>query len=206
MPRPSTPLLNPDLIVTTALELIDRDGLDTFSMPRLARELGVQSPSLYHYFRDRNALLAAVARAIVRETRYTPMRAATDWIEWFVSISVDFRRRVLEHANAAPVLLRHMPRDVFIEMYERTAEFLTRAGVPQDKQMIIIDCLDRLSLGAALTEATKSEEERRSFFGDVDPVAMPSLAGVVKSNERNSEELFADAIRIFLRGASQATA
>jgi TetR/AcrR family transcriptional regulator, tetracycline repressor protein len=203
VPRPLTPLLNRELIIRSALALIDRDGLDMFSMPRLAKELRVQSPSLYHYFQDKSALFAAVARTIVQETRYPRPEDTDDWIEWFVSTSTDFRRRVLQHANSAPILLRYMPRDMFVEMYERTAALLTQAGIPEDRQMVIIDCLDRLSLGAALTEATKSVEERRSFFGEVDPVAMPRLAGVIAANERNSEELFADAIRIFLRGAAQ---
>ncbi|MEQ3549868.1 TetR family transcriptional regulator [Pseudonocardia nematodicida] len=195
-------MLNRDLIISTALEVIDRDGLDTFSMPRLATSLGVRSPSLYYYFEDKQTLLAAVARAIVSKTRYPPMEDSDDWVEWFVCISTDFRRRVLEHPNAAPVLLRYMPRDLFVEMYERTAEFLSRAGIPEDGQMVIIDCLDRLSIGAALTEATRTPEERRRIFAGIDPGAMPRLAGVVRANERDSEQLFADAVRIFLRGAA----
>jgi TetR/AcrR family tetracycline transcriptional repressor len=53
MPRPSSPLISHDTVVEASLRIIDADGLDEFSLPRLARELNVQAPSLYHHFQDR---------------------------------------------------------------------------------------------------------------------------------------------------------
>ena len=47
----------------TGRQACDREGLDAFSLPRLARELSVQTPSLYYHFRDRADILRTVARA-----------------------------------------------------------------------------------------------------------------------------------------------
>jgi TetR/AcrR family tetracycline transcriptional repressor len=46
MPRPSSPLISHAAVVEASLRIVDREGLDAFSLPRLARELNVQAPSL----------------------------------------------------------------------------------------------------------------------------------------------------------------
>ena len=79
-----------------------------------ARELNVQAPSLYHHFRDRADILRTVARAIVLQSRVPAPAACRTWVDWFVGISLSFRRAVLSHRNAAPILLEFMPRDVLI--------------------------------------------------------------------------------------------
>ncbi len=53
--------LNPDVIVTAAIGLIDADGLDSLTIGRLAKHLGVSPMSLYTHFRDKDAILLAVA-------------------------------------------------------------------------------------------------------------------------------------------------
>ncbi|WHT22113.1 TetR/AcrR family transcriptional regulator [Crossiella sp. CA-258035] len=52
--------LNPELIVRTALELMDAEGVDSFGMRGLAKRLGVGPMALYTYFRGRDELLDAV--------------------------------------------------------------------------------------------------------------------------------------------------
>jgi AcrR family transcriptional regulator len=52
--------LSEDGILDGALRLLDRDGLDGFSMRRLADELGVGTMTLYGYFRGRDELLDAL--------------------------------------------------------------------------------------------------------------------------------------------------
>jgi AcrR family transcriptional regulator len=52
--------LSRERILGGALELLDREGLDAFSMRRLADELGVGTMTIYGYFRSRDELLDAV--------------------------------------------------------------------------------------------------------------------------------------------------
>ena len=159
-------------MVEASLRIIDADGLDAFSLPRLARELSVQTPSLYYHFRDRADILRTVARAIVLESRVPDPASCPTWVDWFVGISMSFRRAVLNHRNAAPVLLEFMPRDVLIWNYELGVQILAAVGVPLEARIAVIDGLDTLTLGASLA-----------------------------ANTRTAEQLFADSIRNFLRGA-----
>jgi AcrR family transcriptional regulator len=59
--------LSREAIAVTALELIDRDGLDSLSMRRLAERLGTGTMTLYGYFRDKEELLDAVVEAAAAE-------------------------------------------------------------------------------------------------------------------------------------------
>jgi TetR/AcrR family tetracycline transcriptional repressor len=201
MGRPASPLISHDAVVEASLRIIDADGLDAFSLPRLARELSVAAPSLYHHFADRADILRTVARAIVLATRLPDPAACASWVDWFVGVSVAFRRAVLSHRNAAPILLEFMPRDLLVRNYEIGVRILAELGVPPGRRILVIDGLDTLTLGASLAAAAKSPAQAGQVFASVDPDTEPMLAQELACNRRTAEELFADSVRSFLAGA-----
>jgi AcrR family transcriptional regulator len=89
-----TRTLNTEEIAATALELVDRHGLEALSMRRLADELGVGTMTLYGYFRSKSELLDALMDASVtvgdaelpdegpwRDRIVVLARAMRDWLE-----------------------------------------------------------------------------------------------------------------------------
>lgn len=203
MPRPARPLLNRDLVVAAAIRIIDSEGLAACSLPRLAREFGVRAPSLYHHFADRAEIMAEVAKAIVRETVVPRKRSHDGWVEWFVQLALNFRRSILRHPNAAPVLLEFVPRDVLGVLYDDAARYLTDLGVAPELHVLILDGLETLTLGASLTQAMKEPATRAKIFPSVDASTEPNLAAAVDANTwSSSSELFAQTIRVFLTGTA----
>lgn len=200
MPRPDRPMLSRKIIVTAALAIIDADGLEAFSLTRLAREMGVQAPSLYHHFPDKASILEAVARSIIRETPQPVARDTDDWIEYFVALSLLFRRTILRHAHAAPILLEFMPREVFTPAYETSATFLEEVGIPPHLHVLVLDGLDRLTLGAALTDAMKAPAGQDRVFPHADPQQHPALVRAIGNNALDPETLWVESVRTFLRG------
>jgi AcrR family transcriptional regulator len=67
--RPIKPLLSRSKILTAGLELVDSEGLSSFSVQTLADKLGVTGPSVYHYFADRDDLLRGLGLLVLREMR-----------------------------------------------------------------------------------------------------------------------------------------
>jgi AcrR family transcriptional regulator len=201
MVRPASPLISHDAVVEASLRIIDDEGLDAFTLPRLARDLNVAAPSLYHHFADRADILRTVARAIVLETRLPDPATCASWVDWFVGISLAFRRAVLSHRNAAPVLLQFMPRDLLVRNYEIGVQVLAQLGVPPGQRIGVIDGLDTLTLGASLAAAAKSPAQAGQVFPSADPDTAPMLAQEIADNRRTAEELFADSVRSFLAGA-----
>ena len=201
MVRPASPLISHDAVVEASLRIIDDEGLEAFSLPRLARELNVAAPSLYHHFADRADILRTVARAIVLQTRLPEPASCASWVDWFVGISLAFRQAVLSHRNAAPVLLQFMPRDLLVRNYEIGVQVLAELGVPPGRRIGVIDGLDTLTLGASLAAAAKSPAQAGQVFASADPETEPMLAQEIAGNRLTAEELFADSVRSFLAGA-----
>jgi AcrR family transcriptional regulator len=53
--------LSRDAILGTARTMVVAEGIDGFSLRRLAAELGVTAPSLYRFFDSKDAIVAAIA-------------------------------------------------------------------------------------------------------------------------------------------------
>jgi AcrR family transcriptional regulator len=59
-----TPLTR-ERVVAAAIEIADRDGVDSISMRRLAQELGVEAMSLYTHVRNKEDLLDGMVEAVI---------------------------------------------------------------------------------------------------------------------------------------------
>jgi TetR/AcrR family tetracycline transcriptional repressor len=201
MARPPQPLISRAAAVKASIEIIDAEGLDAFSLPRLAKHMGVSTPSLYHHFADRNEIIKAIARHIGGVSVTRPRRQpGEDWPEYFVSLGLNFRQAVLRHRNAAPLLIEYLPREALVDTYEDAARYLSASGVPAHLHLRILDGVETLSMGAVLAEVSRRPRDRSAGFPVIELRSHPHLAQALAANESNARELFADRIRGFLRG------
>jgi len=203
MARPSKPLISKDASARAALEIIDAEGLEALSLERLAKELGVRAPSLYHHFADKAEILARVARLVALEVPVPPEPSTDNWQEWMVEMCVGFRRAIMAHPNAAPLLLRYYPRQFMLSSYERASRVLDQVGVPMELHIVIIEGVDKLTLGSGLYGAYR-KATGQSEFPAVDPDRDPMLARALEANPFGEEEAFAETVRSFLRGVVSA--
>lgn len=65
---PPRPKLDRTVVVDAAFEVADGEGLDAVTIRRLAQDLSVTPMALYWHFKDKDALLAAVADRVWTET------------------------------------------------------------------------------------------------------------------------------------------
>lgn len=79
MPRPRIPLISRESAVETALYVIETEGYQNFSVEKVARAMGVRSPSLYHHFTNRTGLLNEVARVLLAGIPMDADPQADDW-------------------------------------------------------------------------------------------------------------------------------
>jgi AcrR family transcriptional regulator len=94
--------LTRERVMAAAIELADRDGIESISMRKLAQELGVEAMSLYTHVRNKTDLLDGMTDAVISQI---PMSA--DRVDWKTSL------RQLALA-ARSVMMRHpwAPRTV----------------------------------------------------------------------------------------------
>lgn len=103
-----TPRAHPvtrDEVLTAALAIVDDGGVDGLSMRRLATALGIEAMSLYHHFPDKDAILNGVVERVFGEM-YMAEPFPEDWMVMAEEMMVAFRRVLLEHPNAIPLMAR----------------------------------------------------------------------------------------------------
>src|SRR6202045_2166709 len=92
-----------DVVLTTALEIIDRDGVDGLSMRRLAGALDRDPMILYRHAPNKAALLDGVAETVLAQLRVDP--TATDWVGQLRAVARDYRAMALAHPHVVPLLV-----------------------------------------------------------------------------------------------------
>lgn len=68
--------LNPDRILDAAVTLLDRDGIESFTMRALAEQLGVATMAVYSYFKGKDEIHDAVALRLLNTIELPPSGSA----------------------------------------------------------------------------------------------------------------------------------
>lgn len=95
--------LSRPLIVDAALALMDADGLDAVTMPRLAERLGVGTMSLYRHIEDKDDLVNAVAERVLSAVA-VPGGEPDDWEGRVVGYLRALRAQALDHPALSGIL------------------------------------------------------------------------------------------------------
>jgi TetR/AcrR family tetracycline transcriptional repressor len=118
-------------VVERAIAVLDRHGLEEWSMRRLAADLGVQPSALYHHFPGKDALLAAVADEMLARGR-RPSEVVT-WESELRLVCVELRDAMRSHRDAAELIAAAHARGTGAQEPERRmAAALERAGADDD--------------------------------------------------------------------------
>jgi AcrR family transcriptional regulator len=196
--RPSKPLISRSNAAEAALEVIDEHGLEELSLALVAKKLGVRPPSLYHHFKDKSELLQEVVRGLLIRMPDTDSSSHT-FEERIIARCVATRRNLLDHPNAAPLILRYFPRHMLLAAYNRAA---AEEPYPAEIQMTVIDAVEKYTYGAALFEAS-ARARGIPPMPPVDVEKYPKLAQAIECNKFADEELFVESLRMFLTGVRE---
>jgi TetR/AcrR family transcriptional regulator, tetracycline repressor protein len=152
--------LSRELITTTALDVVARDGLAALSMRRLAQELDVWPMSVYRHFRDKEDLLDAVAAAGAEEVAVPRHRGGGP-------------KRVAVLAAEARMLLERQPNELrrralsspgLVRLGDAAGETLTESGLaPADAALawraVLAYVIGSIELDAATEDSEDDFEE-----------------------------------------------
>lgn len=95
--------LSREVVVARARELIAADGLDAFSLRRLAEALGVAPNALYNHVRNREDLFDAVTEQVVAEIRLPA--GDQPWPDWVRAVATDLRSQLLARPGLTELVL-----------------------------------------------------------------------------------------------------
>lgn len=101
--------LTREKVADAALELIDREGPDAFSLRKLAGELDVEPMSLYNHVPNKEALLDDVAESLLARVDFSGIEAGS-WQDRLRAHAAAFRAAALRHPKAFPLVLTRPTR------------------------------------------------------------------------------------------------
>lgn len=115
-------------IVEAAFNLLDESGIDGVSLRKLACSLGIRAPSLYWHFKSKQALVDAMADALIRDVaREIP--EGQHWRATLHQITREFRTGFKSHRDGARVYAgTFIASENVLRVGEETIAALVRAG------------------------------------------------------------------------------
>jgi AcrR family transcriptional regulator len=148
MGRPLLPLISREALTTAALELVDETG--DFSLPKLAKRIGVSQSSIYNHVTGRDEILELMRQRIITDVPYQPV----DHSDWEAALRVmirAYRDGFVRHPRLAPLLVLQTITDPgVLGLYEDLALTLESAGFRGRDVVGAISTIDSFALGSAL--------------------------------------------------------
>ncbi|MFJ3666791.1 TetR/AcrR family transcriptional regulator [Streptomyces sp. NPDC090106] len=192
MGRPHKPLLDRERITATALELVDERG--DFSVPQIARRLGVQTGSVYHHVDGRDGIVELLRERVAEAIDVTALDARP-WDAALEAWARSYRAAFAAHPRAIPLLMTNPVRAPrVLEQYERAVTLLGEAGFPAPAVMPALVALENVVLGSALDLAAPE-----AMWEVADAAATPRLVEALEAaGDHRADRAFDLALEGFL--------
>lgn len=146
--------IDPVRTVETALDLLDRSGLEALTMRRLADAMGVQAGALYRYFATKQDLLTAMAERMLAGLSESDGAAADgDWSEQLAALAHAMRAALLAHRDGARVFAgTHSTGANTLRFADRVVGVLRDAGFGDEEAARALFAVINFTVGHTLEE------------------------------------------------------
>jgi AcrR family transcriptional regulator len=165
-------------VLRTALRLIDACEPGSFSMRRLADELGVGVMTLYGYVRDKDELYEAVTALASSEVEGDPIDEAP-WYEEVCTAARELYGLCRRHPNLVSTLLTdRKPHPGLFRTRERIFNALHDAGFPTPVAVLALRACSSYVLGSAVAENSAAVRHLPERIWDEDAHELPGFSAV----------------------------
>lgn len=122
---PAAPKLSRDLIIRSALEMIDRSGAQGLSMRTLGQQLNVEAMSLYRHVHGKEDLLEGVVALLMNDLTGTlEEESGEHWQPFLQAVAHGVRRIATEHPLAFPLVATRHPAAPWLRPPLRSVEIV----------------------------------------------------------------------------------
>ncbi|MFJ2558930.1 MULTISPECIES: TetR/AcrR family transcriptional regulator C-terminal domain-containing protein [unclassified Streptomyces] len=175
--------LTREKVTEAALKLIDRDGLDSFSLRRLATELDVEAMSLYNHVPNKEALLNGVAELLLARIDFSGADTGT-WQDRIRAHALAFRAAAHQHPRAFHlVCVRPTQSPASLKSIRSALGALTELGLTPEEQVhalrgyvAFMSGSIMRELGSAITAGTVDPGQVRHRIDEITATEDPLLS------------------------------
>ncbi|WP_438445076.1 TetR/AcrR family transcriptional regulator [Gorillibacterium sp. sgz5001074] len=104
------PQISEDKILEASWVLLGEEGIEKFSMRRLADRLGIQAPSLYWYFKSKQSLYQRLANQVSKMI-LEEFHSEGDWKEQLTGLAVTVRRVLSRYPCSTQLMMMTLPHE-----------------------------------------------------------------------------------------------
>jgi len=97
-------------IIDASWGLLNKVGIEEFSMRKLAVELNIQAPSIYWYFKNKQSIFQSLANEIAKESILSTKLEGT-WKEKLTNFAVGIKDTLSKYPCSAQLLMRTIPTE-----------------------------------------------------------------------------------------------
>lgn len=180
-------------------------------MRALGRELGVDPMAAYHHVPSKEAILQGVVEAILSELAVPDPSVRLGWRDAVRLIGREYRRALLAHPNALPVVSTQPPlTPVGMRLIEAATGMLVRGGLTASQALEVINGTSATVIGSALVEAgvtpgTEAIEQSLidSTYASLPPEEFPTITSAMATADPATfepERQFEDLLDALVRG------
>lgn len=148
MPKKRAPLTR-ELVLETALTILDERGMEGLSMRKLATVLHVEAMSLYNHVKNKNDLLNGIVDLVL--ARIELPDASLPWRERLEASAIKLYEAFLQHPALVIVISSEQVSPNIMQGADSIIAALAEAGLPQLKQVNAFRGLLAMCFGFILT-------------------------------------------------------
>nr|WP_232381252.1 tetracycline resistance transcriptional repressor TetR [Escherichia coli] len=196
--------LQPNTVIRAALDLLNEVGVDGLTTRKLAERLGLQQPALYWHFRNKRALLDALAEAMLAENHtHSVPRADDDWRSFLIGNARSFRQALLAYRDGARIHAGTRPGAPQMETADAQLSLLCEAGFSAGDAVNALMTISYFTVGAVLEEqAGDSDAGERG--GTVEQAPLAAVAGRDRRLRRSrSDAAFEQGLAVIVDGLAK---
>ena len=163
-----------DQILETAARLIDVDGVETFSMRRLAEQLGVAVTSIYWHVGGRDKLFDSLVEGLLGQMAHLPVDGENP-VDRIASIARSQRRMLIEKQHLLAIAHEQdRTPQLFLPIQQQLAAQLSELGVTGSDAALILRAVQVHVISSAVMQfsavrGAKHDEEDPSLWADAWP-------------------------------------
>lgn len=111
------PHISEEKIMEASWKLLSSEGIEQFTMRKLATELHIQAPTIYWYFNNKQNLFQALANEVAREIINDLPETGT-WRDQLLLSTQVIRQKLKKFPCSAQILIKSRPESDYLKLFD----------------------------------------------------------------------------------------